>query len=104
MKYRVSFRPRAEADLIGLFEYIAEVSGRDVADEYIGRIETACVSLATFPKRGKRHDDISPGLRTIGFERRVTVAFCVSKEEVVIVRIFYGGRDYETLLRVMGGD
>jgi plasmid stabilization system protein ParE len=46
---------------------------------YLDRIEEACMALATFPKRGTRRDDILPGLRTIGFERRVTIAFRVLK-------------------------
>jgi toxin ParE1/3/4 len=46
-------------------------------------------------ERGRRRDDIRPGLRIIGFERRVTVAFAVEEERVVILRIFYGGRDWE---------
>jgi toxin ParE1/3/4 len=56
------------------------------------------MALATFPKRGTRRDDIRPGLRTMGFERRATVVFQVSKDELVIVRIFYGGQDYEGAL------
>jgi toxin ParE1/3/4 len=35
-----------------------------------------------------------PGLRTVGFERRVTVAFSVEIEVVLIQRIFYGGQDW----------
>ena len=93
--YEVSFRPRAEADLFGLYQYIADEAGTTVAGAYIDRIEAACLALATFPERGTRRDDIPPGLRTIGFERRATIAFQVSPGEVVIVRIFYGGQDYE---------
>jgi toxin ParE1/3/4 len=39
------------------------------------------------------------GIRTMGFERRATIVFRVKAREVVIVRIFYGGRDYEHGLR-----
>jgi toxin ParE1/3/4 len=39
-----------------------------------------------------------PGLRTIGFERRVTIAFRVLKSRVEIVAIAYGGRDFESEL------
>jgi toxin ParE1/3/4 len=94
-KLKVSFRPLAEADLFGLYRYIAEQSGDAVAGDYIGRIEAACMALETFPARGTRRDDIRPGLRTMGFERRATIVFEIRKTEVVIVRIFYGGQDYE---------
>jgi hypothetical protein len=37
------------------------------------------------------------GLRTVGFERRVTIAFVVTADTVLIEGIFYGGQDFETL-------
>src|SRR4030088_3019101 len=57
-----------------------------------------------FPERGTRRDDLRPGLRVTGFERRVTIAFHVTAEAVIIDRILYGGHDfapalYATLLR-----
>ncbi|MEJ0025540.1 MAG: type II toxin-antitoxin system RelE/ParE family toxin [Rhizomicrobium sp.] len=98
--HRVVFRPLAEADLIELYEYIADKAGAKIAGGYIERIEAACFSLENFPQRGTRRDDIEPGLRTMGFERRATIVFRVLKSEVTIVRIFYGGRDVEGLLRL----
>jgi toxin ParE1/3/4 len=97
-KYRIGFRPRAEADLLDLYRYIAGEAGIDIAGAYIDRIEAACMSLATFPERGTKRDDIRPGIRTLGFERRATIVFQVKRAEIVIVRIFYGGQDYERLL------
>ncbi|HLH87750.1 MAG TPA: type II toxin-antitoxin system RelE/ParE family toxin [Xanthobacteraceae bacterium] len=94
MALEVYFRPRAEADLIGLHQYVAERSGPIIAGGYIERIEAACMALAEFPNRGTRRDDLSRGLRTIGFERRVTIAFRVLRTRVEIVTIAYGGRDF----------
>ncbi len=98
-RYSVSFRPAAEADLFGLYLHIAQEAGVDVAESYVDRLEAACMSLETLPQRGSKRDDISPGLRTLGFERRATIVFEVKKTEVVIVRIFYGGQDYERFMR-----
>jgi toxin ParE1/3/4 len=97
--YEVSFRPQAEADLFRLYGFIAGEAGRQVAGAYIARIEAACMALEDFPKRGTRRDDIRPGLRTMGFERRATIVFQVLAAEVVIVRVFYGGQDFERALR-----
>ena len=95
MARKVVFRPEAEADLVGLYEHIAERSGYRIAGGYIDRIEEACMALSTFPKRGTRREDIMPGLRTVGFERRVTIAFRVLKAQVEIVTIAYAGRNFE---------
>ncbi len=99
MADKVTFRPAAEADLFALYRYIAGESGAARAGDYVSRIEEACMALATFPKRGTRRDDIAPGLRTIGFERRVTIAFRVLEDVVEIVTIAYAGRDFAIGLR-----
>jgi len=99
MALKVYFRPQAEADLFALYEYIAGQASVMIAGNYIDRIEAACLSLGEFPERGTRRDDILPGLRTIGFERRATIAFRVLKTRVEIVTIAYGGRDFESELK-----
>jgi toxin ParE1/3/4 len=96
---KVLFRPQAEADLLSLYRYIVEASGLAIAGNYIDRIEVACMSLATFPNRGIKRDELAPGLRTIAFERRVTIAYRVLKTQVEIVTIAYAGRDFESGLR-----
>jgi toxin ParE1/3/4 len=92
----VIFRPQAETDLLALYRYIAEASGLGIAGSYIDRIETACLSLTTFPNRGTKRDDLAPGLRTIAFERRVTIVYRALKTHVEIVTVAYGGRDFES--------
>jgi toxin ParE1/3/4 len=96
---RTVFTPSAERQLDSLHRYIAERAGEGVADGYIGRIVTFCRSLTPFPLRGAARDDLLPGLRTIGFERRATIAFMVTPELVVIEGVFYGGQDYEAHYR-----
>jgi toxin ParE1/3/4 len=98
-RFRLSFRPLAEADLFDLYRDIAEQAGVAIAGAYIDRIEAACRTLETFPERGTRRDDIRPGVRTMGFERRATIVFQVRRSDVVIIRIFYGGQDFERILR-----
>lgn len=93
MARRVTFRPSARTDLFSLYDYVAQRSGRVRANRYIDRIEAACLRLRDFPERGTKRDDLSPGLRTIGFERRVLIAFRVLPDEGEIAAVLYGGRD-----------
>jgi toxin ParE1/3/4 len=97
--HKVVFRRRAESRLIELYDYISEQAGPDIAIGYIRRIRTACLALSDFPERGRKRDDVLPGLRVIGFERRVNIVFRVLKTRVEIVTIAYGGRDFERELR-----
>lgn len=89
----------ANNDLTALSVYIASQSSEAVANRYVGRLYAACTALAHFPERGTKRDDILPGLRTIGFERRATIAFRVLPTRVEILTIAYGGRDFERSLR-----
>jgi toxin ParE1/3/4 len=92
-KREVVFSPEAAADLIGLYEFIAENSGSVRALTYIGRIEKYCRGFELISERGTRRDNIRPGLRIVGFERRATIAFHVEDRRITIDRIFYGGRN-----------
>ncbi|UYN94767.1 MAG: type II toxin-antitoxin system RelE/ParE family toxin [Enhydrobacter sp.] len=95
MKRRtVSFSPAALDDLRRLGDWIAERAGVDVASHYIERIEAYCDDLAYSGERGRLREDLRPGLRIIGFERRVAIAFTVSDDEVLILRVYYGGRNW----------
>ncbi|CAN5644772.1 hypothetical protein BH10PSE5_BH10PSE5_35840 [soil metagenome] len=99
MQGQITFRPAALDDLLNLFDYIADEVSPTVAGGYIDRIEQSCRSLTTFPERGTRREDLAPGLRILGFERRATIAFRVIGGDVQIVRIFYGGQDFDAALR-----
>lgn len=96
--FQVTFCPGAEEDLRALHDFIAEEAGPAVAAGYIERIEATCLGLETFPLRGRARDEIRPGIRSLSFERRATIVYRVLKMEVVIIRIFYSGRDFERLL------
>jgi toxin ParE1/3/4 len=91
----VVFTPEAQEDLFGLYDYIADRSSPMRALRYMDRIEKSCTSLSTLPERGTRREDLRPGLRVMGFERRVLIAFQVGYESVAILRILYGGRSVE---------
>ena len=76
-----------------MLDWIAERAGADVALGYAERVEAFCEGLAFASERGHRRDDLRPGLRVVGFERRIAVAFVVSDDDVTILRLYYGGRD-----------
>ena len=95
MSRKIVFTPEARDDLFDLYDYIAERSSSKRALGYIQRIEKSCMSLQTFPERGILREDLRPGLRVMGFERRVLIAFRVNSGSVAILRILYGGRSVD---------
>ena len=91
----VIYAPEARDDLIGLYDWISAKAGSLVAIGYINRIRSYCEGFDLASERGTARDDVRPGLRIIGFERRLTIAFTVSAKTVTILRVFYGGQNWE---------
>lgn len=95
MAFRIDFAPEARDDLRSLYLFIAERAGDDRALAYVERIEAFCRGFADFPVRGTARDDLLPGLRIIGFERRFTIAFHLGSNSATFDRILYAGRQFE---------
>jgi len=96
---RVQFAPEALEDLKDIYDWIADAAGPERAIGYIERIEAFCRGMGAASERGHLREDIRPGLRITGFERRLSVAFTVSDETVTILRLFHAGRDWEGALQ-----
>ncbi|MCA0013115.1 type II toxin-antitoxin system RelE/ParE family toxin [Mesorhizobium sp. B292B1B] len=99
-RLEVQYRESANNDLANIFKYIIESGGSpDVALRFVLRIEDRCQSIGNAPRGGRSRDDIVPGLRTVPFEHSALIAYVIESDVVHILNIFYGGRDYETLMR-----
>ncbi len=93
-RHAVRLSPEAETDLVNIHGYVERHSASSlIADRYIERIENFLSSFDIFPERGTVRDDVRPGLRIVGFERSVSVAFIVEGDDVVILRILAGGQE-----------
>ncbi len=93
--YIVRLSPEAQSDLVEIHGYVEARSGSTVtADRYIERIDGFLSSFEVFPERGSPRHEIRPGLRIIGFERSASVAFMVEDDDVVILRVLTGGREF----------
>ena len=97
MNYRVVFSALAEDDLIGIYEFIAKDSpGRALS--FIQRLRVQCGTLKTMAARGPKRENLGPGVRIMVFERRVTVAYHIKDEQVIILRFFYAGQNIPSTL------
>lgn len=100
MTYSVLLSGRARDQLIALDGYIAAAASPEIAARYTDAVADFCFSLATFPERGMRRDDIRPGLRITNYRKRTVIAFAVDTgaKQVSILGVFHGAQDYETAL------
>jgi Plasmid stabilization system protein len=100
----VVYSPHARQQLTDLYLWIAEQSGYpERAEGFVSAIFDYCDGLAEFPMVGLARNDLRPGLRTIGFRRRVVIAFAVREAAVEVHGVYYGGQDYETLIAAEEG-
>lgn len=94
MSHRIVFHPDAVRELVDLHAFIKAQGGTRRADTFVEAIRDYCRGFSTFPERGSRRDDISEGLRVVGFRRRVSVAFRIDGDVVTILGVHYGGRNF----------
>ncbi|MCE7028218.1 type II toxin-antitoxin system RelE/ParE family toxin [Jiella avicenniae] len=89
------FSPEATEHLGTIESYITSRSSVETAANFVNSIIAYCEGLPQFPERGRARNDLRPGLRLVGFRRRVTIAFSVDPEMVIILGVYWGGRDVE---------
>lgn len=88
--------PRARLDLLSIYEWLSEVVGAASALGVVERLSEHLNTLEHSYGRGQDLSHLSPGLRAAGFEKRATIIFKANEEAVVVLRIFYKGRDWRS--------
>jgi toxin ParE1/3/4 len=91
----VVWRPAAQADLLALYDWIADQADPTTALAYTTKIEAHAQRLSQFPDRGTPRDDLVTGLRTVPHRRRVTIAYRVLDDCVEVLRLIAAGQDWE---------
>lgn len=102
-EYRVVLTPRAEAALEAIGAWIAEASGFPKrAFATIRKLREKTGDPRHAPMRGAARDDLRPGPRIWAIDKKCVIAFEVDDGKVVVrvLNFYYGGRDYEALLRL----
>jgi len=94
----VIFSPEAVAQLESIRAYVADQASPAVANAYVDRILAQCGKLGQLPWIGTPRDDLRPGLRSLSFERRLTILHRIMDNRVIVVALAYGGRDLAKLL------
>jgi plasmid stabilization system protein ParE len=98
MAARVILSPEAREQIRQLQRYIADASFPERSAKYIARLRAALRGLGEAPFQGTPREDLGKGLRTVGFERRITIVFMSTRTSVMVVGIFYAGREPESFV------
>lgn len=86
----MTFSPEARDGLLHLYNWLADADGSAIAItmNYAERIEAYCEGFRTVGERGHLRDDTRPGLRIVGFEKRVSIAFAADDKTAPVLRLF----------------
>lgn len=90
----IVLQPRAKADLVEIWEFIADDSDAH-ADAFIDVITQKFQVLAQQPSIGRRRDELADGLRSFPVGRYV-IFYLTVPGGIQIVRVLHGARDVET--------
>lgn len=90
-------RPRAELDLLDLWDYIADDSS-DRADAFLDRIEDKLQTLAQNPGLGRRREELLAGLQSFPIGSYV-VFYRAIENGIEVIRVLHGSRDLAEIFR-----
>lgn len=90
---RVTRRPEAEADILEIWDFIADDSISE-ADRWIDRLDEKLRLWATQPTIGRPRDELAPNLRSMPFGRYV-VFFTPLVDGIDVVRVLQAARDVD---------
>ncbi len=96
MGHRLS--PEAEAELDGIWYYIANKSGSiDIADRFVDSLTERFYLLALNPHIGRRRDaDFGVGMRSLPVGEYI-ILYRIEEEAVLILHVVRGSRNLEAL-------
>lgn len=87
----IYFTPKAETDLISIWEYIAE-DDLSTADAYIRKIQAVCSLLESQPTMGVQREVLAEKLLLMPFEK-YNIYYLVHDSDVTIIRIRHSAQD-----------
>ena len=96
MKFRIS--RRADSDIERICDAIA-ANNPNAAERLDERLHAAMQLLARFPRLGHTRKDVQDGRYLFWVVASYVIAYRVEGNEVVVVRVLHGARDFRRLFR-----
>lgn len=90
---RVTRRPLAAADILEIWDHIAEDS-LDQADRWVDKLDEKFGILATQPLMGRAREELAADLRSFPFGRYV-IFYTPVQDGIDVVRVLHSARDVD---------
>ena len=92
---RVTRRPLAEADILEIWDYIADDS-LAAADRWVDHLDEQFRLLAAQPMMGHAREELASGVRSFPFGRYVVFDMPLH-DGIDVVRVLHGARDIDAV-------
>ncbi|MEO8202760.1 MAG: type II toxin-antitoxin system RelE/ParE family toxin [Betaproteobacteria bacterium] len=92
---RVTRRPLAVADILEIWDYIADDS-LAAADRWVERLDELLRTLAAQPLIGLSREELAPDARSFPFGRYI-VFYIPLSDGIDVVRVLHGARDIDSV-------
>ena len=89
----VTRRPLAEADILEIWDYVADDSVT-AADRWLDHLDAQLRVLAMQPMMGRARNELAPGVRSFPFGRYI-VFYVPLDDGIDVVRVLHGARDID---------
>ena len=95
---RVTRRPLAEADILEIWDYIAEDSVF-AADRWVDRLDEKFALWARQPVMGRGRDELATGMRSFAFGRYI-MFYVPLPDGIDVVRVLHGSCAIDAVLEL----
>lgn len=94
MAYRVVYTPDAENQIAAILEFVAEETSPETAAGFVNGLLRLCDGLASLPFRGRRIGRPERGVRMLVYRGRTSIVYAIEGDMVLILGVFYAGRNW----------
>jgi toxin ParE1/3/4 len=93
---KLRITPRASADLLEIWCYIAEDSVAN-ADAFVDKLHKTMKVLSRQPGAGRKREELAPGIQSFPFGRYI-IFYRAIQGTIEIVRVLHAARDIEDIV------
>jgi toxin ParE1/3/4 len=83
-------------DIEEIADFIAQQSGLEQSEKFLGKLEAKFSKLVNFPQIGRKRDEILANIRSISIDNYLILYMPIG-EDIEIMRVVSGYRDLSTL-------
>ncbi len=94
---QVKLRPRAEADLDGIWDYTVDTWSETQAVDYLSGMDAALKLLAEFPEMARLRQEFAPPVRIHPYRKHLII-YIADDSFIDVVRVVHAQANWSALL------